>query len=766
MKWFNDMRLAGKLFTAFGLLLAIMLGLGFFSGHRLQMVGEDAKNITEDALPSIIQIAQMSSDEAQMRLAAISLNDAETQEQTNALVQRVRSLAPEIQSEIEKYSKNEVTTDHERALFDDYMAKWKHYFELQSRSIALDQAGKKAEAHNLRFGEEAQAYEVVRESLGEVLKWNTTRAGTFTEESKALVASSLKAIVLMVLVAIAFGAAVAWGVAGAISRPIRVTIETFGKIAGGKLDNELDSSRRDEVGQLMAGLNDMQEKLKAQIEREREAAAATGRIKTALDKASARVMVADSQNQIIYVNDAAVSLFRERQADIRSALPSFSADRLVGSNMDAFHKNPGHQQAMVRGLQGTHSTEVKLGAATIRISATPIVDDRGHRQGTVVEWMDRTQELQVEEEVNSVVRAALDGDLLKRVNLAGKTGFFESLSAGLNRLLDNMSEVIAGLRTVAGEVQRGADEISAGNANLSQRTEEQSSSLEETASSMEEMTSTVKQNADNAAEANKLAAAARAQAENGGAVVGTAVRAMTEINSASKKIADIIGVIDEIAFQTNLLALNAAVEAARAGEQGRGFAVVASEVRSLAGRSATAAKEIKELIQDSVKKVEDGATLVTQSGQTLEQIVISVKKVSDIVAEIAAASREQSSGIEQVNRAVMQMDEMTQQNAALVEEAAAASQSMADQARSMNQTMERYRVGQDAGSSMVVQSVPAPAAAASGKPAAERRGADRPWSKSKAVRPAAAKPAAAKPAAPAPAPLAAASGSDSEWQEF
>ena len=241
-------------------------------------------------------------------------------------------------------------------------------------------------------------------------------------------------------------------------------------------------------------------------------------------------------------------------------------------------------------------------------------------------------------------------------------------------------------------MHRGAEEISAGNANLSQRTEEQSSSLEETASSMEEMTSTVKQNADNAGQANQLAIAARDQAEKGGAVTAKAVRAMADINEASRRIADIIGVIDEIAFQTNLLALNAAVEAARAGEQGRGFAVVASEVRSLAGRSATAAKEIKDLIQDSVRKVQDGSLLVTQSGQTLEQIVSSVKKVSDIVAEIAAASREQSAGIEQVNRAVMQMDELTQQNAALVEQATAASQGMADQARELNEMMARYRV--------------------------------------------------------------------------
>jgi methyl-accepting chemotaxis protein len=209
---------------------------------------------------------------------------------------------------------------------------------------------------------------------------------------------------------------------------------------------------------------------------------------------------------------------------------------------------------------------------------------------------------------------------------------------------------------------------------------------------MEEMSSTVKQNADNASTANQLAAAARGHAETGGAVVQNAIRAMDGINESSRRIADIIGVIDEIAFQTNLLALNAAVEAARAGEQGRGFAVVASEVRSLAGRSASAAKEIKTLIAESVGRVTEGSQLVTQSGETLEQIISAVKKVSDVVAEIAAASQEQSTGIEQVTRAVTSMDEMTQQNAALVEQAAASSQSMAQQARRLSESVARYRI--------------------------------------------------------------------------
>jgi methyl-accepting chemotaxis protein len=267
---------------------------------------------------------------------------------------------------------------------------------------------------------------------------------------------------------------------------------------------------------------------------------------------------------------------------------------------------------------------------------------------------------------------------------------------------------------------------------------------------MEEMTSTVKQNADNAGEANQLAMAAREQAEKGGAVVSQAVKAMNEINGSSKKISDIIGVIDEIAFQTNLLALNASVEAARAGDQGRGFAVVASEVRNLAGRSATAAKEIKDLIQDSAGKVDEGSRLVNESGETLEEIVNGVKKVTDIVGEIAAASQEQSSGIEEVNKAIVQMDELTQQNAALVEEAAAASESLGEQADDLSQMMTFFTVDNNAAVS--VSAAPSNNA---------RRTAKRPRTAPKA-----ANAVAETSAAEAPPRKAAANGADQEWAEF
>jgi methyl-accepting chemotaxis protein len=565
--------------------------------------------------------------------------------------------------------------------------------------------------------------------------------------------------------ALALALALGWMITRALSRPMANAVKIFGAIAAGHYDNEIEMAGTDEAGQVLRALDEMQGKLRQQIEAERAQAAENARVRQALDKVSTNVVLADASHKIIYLNETAEATFARTQFEIRKSLPGFDAARLRGASLDSLSTEPAQQRRSLELMTGSDVQDRALGGCSFRIVTNPVVSRDGERIGTVMEWTDRTPEVAVEKEMQGMLTAVLSGTLTERISLEGKSGFFEVLTRGVNQLADNMAEIVAKVKHAAGEVYRGAEEISQGNANLSQRTEEQSSSLEETASSMEEMTSTVKQNADNAGQANQLAIAARDQAEKGGSVVAKAVRAMTDINDSSKKIADIIGVIDEIAFQTNLLALNAAVEAARAGEQGRGFAVVASEVRNLAGRSATAAKEIKELIQDSVKKVEDGSVLVTQSGQTLEQIVAAVKKVSDIVAEIAAASREQSSGIEQVNRAVMQMDELTQQNAALVEQATAASQAMAQQAGELNEMMGRYRLADSlsaAVSSRRNTSAAASGAAPAAAPRAERRGANRPWSGRRAS-----KPASSEEAPPAPMDSRKASaGGDSDWQEF
>ena len=294
-------------------------------------------------------------------------------------------------------------------------------------------------------------------------------------------------------------------------------------------------------------------------------------------------------------------------------------------------------------------------------------------------------------EAKRVLANLAQGDLTDQMTSACE-GDLNQIKVSLNNAMTNLTTTLTTVREAASSVTSGAEEITKGNEDLSQRTSEQASSLEETSSAMEEMTSTVKQNADNAKQANQLAIAARDVANKGGAVTTKAVEALGEINKSSKKIADIITVIDEIAFQTNLLALNAAVEAARAGEHGRGFAVVAAEVRNLAQRSATAAKEIKGLINESIQRVTDGSELVDQCGKTLEEIVGSVKRVTDIIAEITAASQEQASGIDQVNKAIMQMDETTQQNAALVEEATSASQSMKEQAQALMRQVGSFKI--------------------------------------------------------------------------
>jgi methyl-accepting chemotaxis protein len=490
-------------------------------------------------------------------------------------------------------------------------------------------------------------------------------------------------------------------------RPLKRAVEVFEHISRGKYDSEIDTRREDEAGKVLRALAGMQEKLRVQIENERAVAAENSRVRHALDKTSTCVVLADAQHRIIYLNDAAQATFERNAAEIRNSLPSFDAARLRGSGLESLAAEPAAERRLLDALTTERVDERTLGDLCFRTVTNRVTGDGGERLGTVMEWTQRTQEVRVEQELEGVLAAVNGGDLTRRIDLSRKSGFFQALGAGVNRLAESLVEIVSRVKSGGREIALGAEEITAGNSNLSLRTEEQATSLEETASSMEEMTTTVKQNADNAAQANQLAVAARDQAEQGGTVVGKAVEAMSGINDSAKKIADIIGVIDEIAFQTNLLALNAAVEAARAGEQGRGFAVVASEVRTLAGRSATAAKEIKALIEDSVRKVEDGSALVTQSGRTLGEIVTSVKKVSDIVAEIAAASREQSSGIEQVNRAVVQMDELTQQNAALVEEATAASQSMAGQVHELNDMLARYDLG--AADAVETAARPAPA---------------------------------------------------------
>jgi methyl-accepting chemotaxis protein len=340
--------------------------------------------------------------------------------------------------------------------------------------------------------------------------------------------------------------------------------------------------------------------------------------------------------------------------------------------------------------------------------------------GALAWWLTRSITVPLRKAV-VLANAVAKGDLSTRIEVSS-TDEAGELMAALNTMNDNLNALVTQVRSGADSISTAAGEVAAGNLDLSSRTEQQAGSLEESASALEELTGTVAQNADNALKGSELASSASSVAARGGAVVGQVVTTMGEINDASKKIVDIISVIDGIAFQTNILALNAAVEAARAGEQGRGFAVVASEVRTLAQRSATAAKEIKVLIDASVAKVGNGTRLVGEAGATMQDVVASVQRVSDIMTEISEASREQRIGIEQVNGAIAEMDQVTQQNAALVEEAAAATESMQEQAQNLAQAVSVFKLdaGQHAQAAPALKSLPKPvrpAAARGPKPA-------------------------------------------------
>lgn len=461
------------------------------------------------------------------------------------------------------------------------------------------------------------------------------------------------------------------------------------------------------------------------------------RIRDALNNIDTCVMIADANNDIIFLNKAVNVMLSQAEADIRKTFPDFSAAKLLGRNMDVFHKNPAHQRALIEKLSQPYVSTIKISNRTFRLTANPIVSEEGQRLGTVVEWKDRTAEVGAELDIARVVEAAVQGNFSERIGEADKSDFMLTMAKGLNEMTlasegalqdinrvlrsvangdlterisqtyhgafdelknscnetaENLSRMLGEIRNAAETISTASSEISQGNTDLSSRTEQQASSLEETASSMEQLTGTVRQNADNAKQANVLAAKASEVAVSGGSIIEEVVKTMASINESSQKISDIIGVIDGIAFQTNILALNAAVEAARAGEQGRGFAVVASEVRTLAQRSANAAKDIKSLISDSVSKIKSGNELVDKSGSTMKEVVTAIKRVNDIMSEIAAASVEQAAGLDEINKAVNQMDEMTQQNAALVEQAAAASESLMSQAEQLTDHVAMFRL--------------------------------------------------------------------------
>jgi methyl-accepting chemotaxis protein len=525
-----------------------------------------------------------------------------------------------------------------------------------------------------------------------------------------------------------------------VSRQVNELRGVVEAIAAGDFKQPLQTHTQDEIGDFSTSLDKVRTALGDKIASEKALSDHMLRVKMALDNAGTPFRIADQLGTVVYANPKMYDVLRSIEPAMKEVNPDFSIDNFVGSSIGNLMSDPVEYLKRLEVLKSLTINEKEVGGRIFSITTAPVFDDQGQRLGTVGEWLDRTEQVAIERELAEIVNAAAAGDFSRRVGLVGKSGFFLNLGEGLNQLLETnerglhsvaavlqalargdltqhlegdyqglfarlqndtnatvegLSDLVTQIREVSELVNTAAREIAAGNADLSSRTEEQASSLEETASSMEELSATVRQNADSSRQANALAANSNVLASQGGEMVQRVIGNMSEIQEGSKRIADIVGVIDAIAFQTNILALNAAVEAARAGEQGRGFAVVASEVRSLAQRSATAAKEIRELIMASVSKVDDGVRMVKDAGGTMTNVVSSFSEVARLVTDISSASREQSSGIDQVTRAVTQMDEVTQQNAALVEEAAAAAESLEDQARGLVGLVSRFKLDGD-----------------------------------------------------------------------
>ncbi|XGB23014.1 cache domain-containing protein [Streptomyces sp. II-2-2-2] len=560
----------------------------------------------------------------------------------------------------------------------------------------------------------------------------------------AVMTASGGAVVLIVL-------GLSWLIGNRITLPLRQATHVAESIARGKLDSRIGEQAHDEPGRLLESMARMQEQLHAVISGQREMArrhdaGSTGyRMDETAFPGEYGLMVHETNTLVgahVQTMDAVLAVVqRYAQGDLSADIARYPGEKAaITATVDAVKQNLGNINGEIQRLAAAAAAgDFSQRGDTARFDH----DFRrmiGHLNAMMQVSDDNLGKL------SQLLSAIAEGDLTARMH-GDFQGVFATMRDDANATVAHLTQIVGQIQEAAGSINLAAGEIATGNSDLSRRTEQQAANLEETAASMEELTSTVRQNAEHARQANQLAIGAHTVATQGGHVVGEVVTTMAAIQTSSKKIAEIISVIDGIAFQTNILALNAAVEAARAGEQGRGFAVVASEVRTLAQRSAGAAKEIKGLIDDSVGKVAEGSQLVNQAGATMGEIVASVQRVTDIMAEISAASQEQSAGIDQVNQTVVQMDETTQQNAALVEEATAAARAMEEQATQLADAVAIFRLD-----NQVAQAVSAVTArAVAGMPPV------RPASRPTPVAPRAATPM--RPARSTPA-------DDGNWQEF
>ncbi|QBN87390.1 methyl-accepting chemotaxis protein [Xanthomonas oryzae pv. oryzae] len=623
---------------------------------------------------------------------------------------------------------------------------------LNTKVIDLANAGQSDEALSLMMTKSAPAMQRWQDAIGQNITLQDKSAAAAADAAFKSMDESRKLLIAGSLLVVLLSGALGLLITRSLTQPLSRATRAAESIANGKLDNDVDTQFNDETGRLLKAMSKMQLQLHNLISAQADMAKRheEGQISFRMD---AGAFPGDFGSMANDTNALVASHIKLKMQTLH-LIERYA----IGDLSEDMPQLPGEKGAITAAMNqvkqnlATMNTEIKQLA---QAAANGDFTARGNAEQFQFDFRVMVESLNTLmatadgnlQSLSGLLQSIAAGDLTARMS-GDFHGVFAQMRDDANATATQLAEIVNGIKQSAVSIKGAASEIASGNQDLSQRTEQQAASLEETAASMEELTSTVKQNAENARQANQLAIGAASVASQGGEIVGKVVQTMSGIEASSKKIADIISVIDGIAFQTNILALNAAVEAARAGEQGRGFAVVASEVRTLAQRSSGAAKEIKELIDDSVQRVTDGSVLVHSAGTTMGEIVASVQRVTDIMGEISAASQEQSAGIEQVNQTVTQMDETTQQNAALVEEATAAARAMEEQAQQLTEAVALFRLSND------VQTLTG-AAPAVRHPAAKRpAAASKPATKSQ-VRP-----------QPARTTLAAVASNESNWAEF